>query len=219
MDLRQLSTLVAIADHGSFSAAARALYTVQSNVSGHVARLERELGVTLVDRQRGELTDEGAIVVERARRVLREMEEITADLASRGEEVHGDSRVGSIGTTARWLLPRLLDSLAATHPGVHMTIHEGSTTILLSRLVAGHIDGAVVHLPIEDPELEVVPLFSEDLVLVVPTGHALDRRGKLTLNDIAELLDCPLPTVKSRLRYGLQKISEILQQEGITRHD
>ena len=53
MDLRQLTTLVAIADHGSFSAAARALYTVQSNVSGHIARLERELGVTLVDRQRG----------------------------------------------------------------------------------------------------------------------------------------------------------------------
>ena len=68
MDLRQLTTLVAIADHGSFSAAARALYTVQSNVSGHIARLEKELGVVLVDRQRGGLTDEGMIVVERARR-------------------------------------------------------------------------------------------------------------------------------------------------------
>src|SRR6478736_2447146 len=75
MDLRQLTTLVAIADHGSFSAAARALYTVQSNVSGHIARLERELGVTLVDRQRGGLTDEGAIVVERARRVLHELDD------------------------------------------------------------------------------------------------------------------------------------------------
>ena len=59
MDLRQLNTLVAIADHGSFSAAARALYTVQSNVSGHIARLERDLGVTLVDRQRGILTEDG----------------------------------------------------------------------------------------------------------------------------------------------------------------
>ena len=58
MDLRQLTTLVAIADHGSFSAAARALYTVQSNVSSHIARLEKELGVVLVDRQRGGLTDE-----------------------------------------------------------------------------------------------------------------------------------------------------------------
>ena len=78
MDLRQLTTLVAIADHGSFSAAARALYTVQSNVSGHIARLEKELGVVLVDRQRGGLTDEGMIVVERARRVLHELEDIAA---------------------------------------------------------------------------------------------------------------------------------------------
>ena len=99
MDLRQLSTLVAIADHGSFSAAARALYTVQSNVSGHIARLEKELGVILVDRQRGGLTDDGLVVVERARRVLHELEDIAADMASRGDEVSGDARLGSIGTT------------------------------------------------------------------------------------------------------------------------
>ena len=64
MDVRQISSLIAIADHGSFSAAARALYTVQSNVSAHIARLERELGVTLIDRATGQITDEGALVVE-----------------------------------------------------------------------------------------------------------------------------------------------------------
>ncbi len=74
MDLRQLAALVAIADHGSFSAAAKALFTVQSNVSGHIARLERELGATLVDRQRGGLTDEGVLVVEHARRIQRELD-------------------------------------------------------------------------------------------------------------------------------------------------
>ena len=76
MDVRQLSALVAIADHGTFSAAARALFTVQSNVSSHIARLERELGTTLVDRAHGGLTDDGQRVVERARRILREMDEI-----------------------------------------------------------------------------------------------------------------------------------------------
>ncbi len=59
MDLRQLAALVAVDDHGSFSAAARALFTVQSNVSAHIAHLERELGVVLVDRARGRLTPEG----------------------------------------------------------------------------------------------------------------------------------------------------------------
>jgi hypothetical protein len=66
MDLRQLQALTAIADHGSFSAAAVALHTVQSNVSSHVARLEKELGVPLVDRHAGQLTEEGQAVVELA---------------------------------------------------------------------------------------------------------------------------------------------------------
>ena len=74
--------LVAIADHGTFSAAARALYTVQSNVSSHIARLEKELGVTLVDRSQGGLTEDGVKVVERARRILNEIDDITADIAS-----------------------------------------------------------------------------------------------------------------------------------------
>ena len=69
MDLRQIRALVAVADHQSFSAAARSLHTVQSNVSTHIARLERELRARLVDRSTGKLTHEGEAVVARARRI------------------------------------------------------------------------------------------------------------------------------------------------------
>jgi LysR family hydrogen peroxide-inducible transcriptional activator len=185
MDLRQLSTLVAIADHGSFSAAARALYTVQSNVSGHIARLEKELGVVLVDRQRGGLTDEGLMVVERARRVLHELEDITADMASRGDEVTGETRLGSIGTTARWLLPQLLTQVERNHPGVHVTIHEGNTTALVPRVASGLLDAAVVHLPIDDTDVTVTPLFAEDLVLLVHTRHPLAAHDTIRLPALA----------------------------------
>ena len=185
MDLRQLSTLVAIADHGSFSAAARALYTVQSNVSGHIARLEKELGVVLVDRQRGGLTDEGLMVVERARRVIHELEDITADMASRGDEVTGETRLGSIGTTARWLLPQLLTQVERNHPGVHVTIHEGNTTALVPRVASGLLDAAVVHLPIDDTDVTVTPLFAEDLVLLVHTRHPLAAHDTIRLPALA----------------------------------
>ncbi len=185
MDLRQLTTLVAIADHGSFSAAARALYTVQSNVSGHIARLERELGVVLVDRQRGGLTDDGVIVVEKARRVLHELDDIASEMASRGDEVRGDSRLGVLGTTARWLLPTLLGQLTRQHPGVHVTVHEGNTTSLIPRLVSQQIDAAIVHLPVDDPEVTVEPLFAEDLVLLVHTKHHLSTYDSLPLAALA----------------------------------
>ena len=131
MDVRQLAALVAIADHGTFSAAARALFTVQSNVSSHIARLEKELGTTLVDRAQGGLTEDGARVVERARRILREMEDIAADVAPVDGDVTGDVRLGILGTTARWLLPRLLSTLATRHPRVRAIVSEGSTSALI----------------------------------------------------------------------------------------
>lgn len=185
MDLRQLTTLVAIADHGSFSAAARSLYTVQSNVSSHIARLEKELGVMLVDRQRGGLTDDGVVVVEKARRVLHELDDITAEMASRGDEVRGDTRLGVLGTTARWLLPQLLGHLNKQHPGVHVTVHEGNTTNLIPRLVSQQIDAAIVHLPVDDPEVTVDPLFAEDLVLLVHNRHHLSKYDTVALADLA----------------------------------
>jgi molybdate transport repressor ModE-like protein len=201
MDLRQLTTLVAIADHGSFSAAARALYTVQSNVSGHIARLERELGVVLVDRQRGGLTDDGVIVVEKARRILHELDDIHAEMASRGDEVRGDSRVGVLGTTARWLLPALLTHLSRQHPGVHVTVHEGNTTNLIPRLIAQQIDAAIVHLPVDDPEVIVEPLFAEDLVLLAHNRHHLSAHDTVALADLAQepLMLPPLGTALRRV--------------------
>ena len=133
MDLRQLSSLLAIADHGSFSAAARALYTVQSNVSAHIARLERELGVTLVDRSTGAITEEGALVVERGRRIQRELDEIAADISALDDVVSGETRLGVIGTTARWLMPEFLTALRAAHPSVRPTISDGGTREMLSK--------------------------------------------------------------------------------------
>ncbi len=201
MDLRQLSALVAIADHGSFSSAARALYTVQSNISGHISRLEKELGVILVDRQRGGLTDDGGLVVERARRILREMDDISADMASRGDSVSGDSRLGVIGTTARWLMPQLLPAISHDHPLVHVTVYEGSTTTLIPRLVAGYLDACIVHLPVDDPELVVEPLFAEDLIVVVHNGHPWATEDELSLQRVASepLLLPPKGTAMRRI--------------------
>src|SRR3954466_14164042 len=102
MDLRQLNALLAVADKGTFSAAAEALHTVQSNVSTHVARLERELGATLLDRHARPLTEGGGAVLARARRVQAELDALAADVASLRHEVAGATRLGVIGTTARW---------------------------------------------------------------------------------------------------------------------
>jgi LysR family hydrogen peroxide-inducible transcriptional activator len=198
MDLRQLNVVVAVADHGGFSAAADALHTVQSNVSSHIARLEKELGVTLVDRQAGRLTDEGAVVVARARRVNGELEAIVADLAALRDEIAGPVRVGIIGTTARWLVPRILE-LVERHPGIRLVVVDATSTSLEPRLAAGELDLAVINLPLPVRDLVEEPLFDEDLVLVVPAGHPLATAGRVPLAELAGLeLLLPPPTTAFR---------------------
>src|SRR5450759_1587536 len=98
MELRHLQALTAISDHGTFSAAAQHLGTVQSNVSAHVARLERELGAPLIDRSDGRLTEEGLAVVAPARRSRSELVALGSDVAACRDEVTGTVRVGMIGT-------------------------------------------------------------------------------------------------------------------------
>jgi LysR family hydrogen peroxide-inducible transcriptional activator len=209
MDVRQLSTLVAIADHGTFSAAARSLYTVQSNVSSHIARLEKELGVTLVDRSQGGLTDDGVKVVERARRILNEIDDITADMSSRNAAVTGQTRIGVIGTTGRWVVPKFLSRLADSHPHVRVIVQEGATSSLVPNVLNGQLNGAIVHLPVDDPELTIEPLFAEDLLLVAGTDHPLcaladETGGALELDQLDEV-PLLLPPPGSALRRLLER--------------
>lgn len=218
MEIRHLATLIAIADHGSFSAAARALGTVQSNVSAHIARLEKELGATLVERTNGALTEQGAVVVERGRRIIHELQDIEADIHSDDSVVEGDTRIGCIGTTGRWLMPRLLGALAKQHPGIHATIHEGSTSTLVPRLIEGQLDAAIVHFPVDAPELQLEPLFSEDLILLVHEDHEWSKLDSISLTELATkpILLAPRNTSLRRIidrAAGNQRVALTAQAE------
>jgi DNA-binding transcriptional LysR family regulator len=186
MDLRQLAALVAVAEAGSFSGAARLLHTVQSNVSTHVARLERELGATLVDRTTGSLTDEGEAVVARARRIRHEMDALRSDVDALMHDVSGTVRLGCIGTVGRWLVPRLLDLLWELHPKVDMVVVDATTTSLLPQLRSATLDLAVVNLPLTDPDVATEALFDEARLVVAPNDHPLARRASVTMAELAE---------------------------------
>jgi LysR family hydrogen peroxide-inducible transcriptional activator len=149
-----------------------------------VARLEKELGSVLIDRATGRLTEEGELVAARARRVRAELDALVADLASLHDEVAGTARIGVIGTTARWLVPRLVDAMRARHPKVRVVVVDATTTSLALQLTSGLLDLAVVNLPLSDPEIRTDHLFDEDRLLVVPAGHPLYERDRLTLADL-----------------------------------
>lgn len=186
MDLRQLAALTAVADNRSFSAAARALHTVQSNISTHVARLEREVGVILVDRASGSLTEAGELVVARARRIQSELDSLSADVASAFDQISGSVRLGVIGTTARWLVPILLRAMGVQYPRVELIVVDATTTSLLPQTARGDLDLAVVNLPVDDPDVATELLFLEDHVVACPPNHPLASYDHVRLDKAAE---------------------------------
>ncbi|MEX2292217.1 MAG: LysR family transcriptional regulator [Acidimicrobiales bacterium] len=186
MDIRQLTALVAVAEGGSFSAAARSLHTVQSNISTHIAHLEKELGATLVDRASGTLTEEGLVVLGRARHIQVEMAAIAADVAALRDEISGNVRLGCIGTVGRWLVPLVLQRVTAEHPGIHVVVVDATTSSLVPQLLSDSLDLAVVNLPVTDPDLTSEPLFDEDRLVIAPTNHPLAGRGSVTLQQVSE---------------------------------
>jgi len=185
---------MAVAEHRSFSAAARSLGTVQSNVSAHVGRLERELGVTLIDRASNEPTAEGRAVLERARRIEGEFTALDSDLAFLRDVVTGSVRLGVIGTTARWLVPPMLRALWDSYPEVRVVVLDAPSTTLVADTLSGPLDLAVINLPVDEPDLFVEPLFTEDRVLIAPEGHPLHERDEIALVELADhdlLLEAP----------------------------
>ena len=196
MDIRQLDALLAIADHKTFSSAARSLHTVQSNVSKHIARLEEELGARLVDRDAGTLTEEGEAVVARARRIRAETDAISHDMAAMRDDISGVTRLGIIDSTARWLIPIVLPAMEAKYPNVRLQVLTATTTSLLPQVVGGNLHSAVVNLPLNESEIRAEELFEEDRLLFAPPDHPLARHSSVTPAELSrhELLLTPQGT-------------------------
>jgi LysR family hydrogen peroxide-inducible transcriptional activator len=213
MELRHLDTLLAIAEEGSFTAAADALATVQSNVSLQVRQLEEELGAELFVRsRRGAIPTEcGNAVLERARRIRRELEALRADLSMLQGLAAGEASFGIVGTASRWVVPALVADLRVRAPGVRLRVNEAASERLVAEVAAGEIAQAVVTEPVTDRRLAVETLMVEALVGVVPDGIELPP-APVPLARLARL-GLVLPPVANPLRREVEALAEA---QGIT---
>jgi DNA-binding transcriptional LysR family regulator len=176
MKLSQLHMLVAVADHGSFSAAAAELGCTQSRISHAIAELERELGARLLARSRdGSLpTEAGLRVLDKARRMLRLEDSLRASV--RGDALEGRVRVACFRSIGTHLLPYAVEALAARHPQLVLDIDDSCNDRLevVAALRAGRADVGIAQLPVEDGFV-VHPYVADDYVLVVPAARAFTQ--------------------------------------------
>lgn len=192
--VRAIRVLCVVAEEGSFSAAARSLGMTQSAVSQHVAALEREAGLPLVDRGTRplELTEAGAVLVRHGRMVTAQLDDAEQALAEISGRRAGRLRLGSFPTALTTFVPDGLARLRTANPDLVLTVVDDHMQGLLPRLGSGELDLAVVY---ENPllpgaalgRLTRVPLFDDPYRVVLPADHRLARRRKrLTLADLAE---------------------------------
>ena len=187
MDVRQLEALLAVAEEGSFTAAADRLRTVQSNVSEHVRQLEAELGVQLLVRgRRGTApTEFGDRVLDRARAIRSEIEALHKDVSMLQGLETGHATLGVVGTVSRSLAPVVVAEMQRSAPGLSLRLTEGASERLAVEVAERELASAVVTEPVTDPRLVVEHLRDEELVALVPASFG-DGNGKpISLRSIA----------------------------------
>ncbi|MEO3429757.1 LysR family transcriptional regulator [Pelagibius sp. CAU 1746] len=167
MDVLLLRTMVSVADHGSFSAAAVAMNCVQSNITTRIRRLESHFGQALFERGRGgaRLTAFGQSAYERAVALLAQFEAVERDLM----DVAGSAaplRLGAMETAAAARLPAVLKKLRARCPKAPISLQTGPTARLLGLLWDRKVDAAFVAAPVDADRFTSVPAFQERLVVV-----------------------------------------------------
>lgn len=186
--LRQLQYLVAVAETGGFRTAAELCRVAQPSLSAQVAAAEDALGVVVFERtSRGvRLTHPGAALVERARRVLREADDLFDASRRLSDPLAGTVRVGVIPTIAPYLLPDIVPSLHDTFPRLTLAWVEEKTDVLLSRLEDGGLDAALLAAVPGTASYASASLGPDAFVLAAPRGHALLKgKGPLPLADLA----------------------------------
>ena len=188
MDIRQLRYFLAVAEHRHFTRAAQASFVSQPALSQRVRALERELGAPLFDRLAGgvELTTAGRVLRGYAERILRELENAKVAVEEVTGTVRGELSVSTVHTANLALVVDVLARFRQAHPGVAVRIHEEPSAGVVESVLSGRVNLGIAYLPAAHDALESTPLYEEELVLVVPEGHAL-AGGTVRPSELADL--------------------------------
>ena len=186
LKLKDLRYLVAVADTRHFGQAAARCFVSQPTLSAQLKKLEDYLGVQLVERhpRRIALTEAGAQVVARARRIIEASDEIVSLTALQRDPLAGRLRVALLPTIGPYLLPLVAPRIRKKLPRVELLLYEYQTGPMLEHLQAGDIDMGILALPVPVDGLAERTLFDEPFVVAVPADHALGSRKSLRTSDL-----------------------------------
>jgi LysR family hydrogen peroxide-inducible transcriptional activator len=186
MTISELRYLVALANRGHFGRAAEDCHVSQPTLSTQIRKLEVYLGVTLIERNAKSfsLTAMGQEVVEKARKIVTQVDALLASTRTPQGPLTGPLNLGVIPTLAPYLLPRLLPLVKSHYKQLHLVVHEDLTGHLLERLRGYQIDAALLALPLDGGDFDEFPLFEEPFWFACPPRHPLAALKAVTEDDL-----------------------------------
>lgn len=184
--LRQLRYLVMLSETLNFRRAAESLFVTQSTLSAGIKELENVLGAVLVERDKRNVrfTPLGSQVVERARKMLAQAEDLVHIARDSQEPLTGLLRLGVIPTIAPFLLPMVLPMLREAHPHLQLYLREDLTERLIEKVDSGELDFALIALPYGTGELFVCELFRDEFWFVAREDDKLAREKKIAIREV-----------------------------------
>ena len=180
MDLFQLETFLAVAEERSFSRAAARLHRTQPAVSQVIAKLEAELGETLVERSAGNLTDAGEVLQEYAQKMLNLRKDAGAALVELRSLHRGRLDLAANEYTCLYLLP-VLDAFRREHPRIKVAVQRSLASRIADEVLSHSVEMGVVSFRPEDPQVISTVVYRDELVCVMSPAHALAKSGKVSI--------------------------------------
>ncbi len=188
MTLNELKFIVALAKVRNFRKAAEACFVSQPALSFAVKKLEEELGVLLFERNRNEvsITPIGERVIEQAILAIEEANRVKEIAKQGNNQLAGALRLGVIYSVGPYLLPEIIPILRKTAPEMPLIVEENITSNLETQLRNGVIDVAIIALPFDISGIKTLPLYEEEFVVVVPSGHEWAKRSTVDAIELAD---------------------------------
>jgi len=189
MELHQLKVFAMVVQEASFTRAARALHLTQPAVSQQIRNLEETFGLELLIRAGKSVRPSGAgeVLLEYAHNLLALAARGEAALAAFQTEKRGRLNLGAGNTTITFRLPQLLREYKRLEASVELIVHAGNSADLLVMLEQGQLDLALVTSPGQNYQLQTTPLYSDEIVLILPKDHPLGEADPLTSRDLSGL--------------------------------
>ncbi len=186
--LRQLRYFVAVARELHFGRAARRLHMTQPPLSAQIQRLEDELGVSLLERNRRSvlLTEEGRFFLDEAERILEGVDQAIRRMEEVKEGIRGTLRIAFVGSSGFVVLPTILKHFRREYPAVKLVLVEMTSAEQQLALPEGSVDVGIAREPSGSAELLEVAIGSESMVVALPSGHSLAAEPRVRLADLRD---------------------------------